>query len=328
MKRVNPDIEAQAKRVRALYDPLKGNTPEFLREFDKLSQMRAQEAAANFRAERGLPPSAPTPYDDPASRRPLWPGENSYGLDVPYFTEVVRRDLSDLSHRTPEEMARICLRMADTACSPVMAEPEFVANFASALRLDASHLRRDAQVGSLLRLIAEKAAPEWKVSLALEADGYSLGVIAPDQQYQVEASGLKPESAQLCDALMCLLNDLESGACMREYVERVYDQTPEQVRDALREVVRKEGSEAEVRDLVMGFADYQAFEDWFETLEHYEMEDGDHLQSAADRAAMRIAFHLLRSEIDPLGLAVRQATGYPFGQPVHITTESIPAGRR
>lgn len=322
MKRASEPIEAQAQRVREAYGRTGNANPEYEREAAKLSRMRVQKMADDFRAERGLPPSAPTPYDErsPAPARRL--GENEFGLDVGYFDEVVRRDLSNLSDKRPEELARICLRIAETACSAVMAEQEFVSNFAGALRLDEQHLRTDAQVGARLRQLADKAPPGWRVNLAIGEKGWSLTLMTPDQQEQVEATALEPGSAGLRTALTCLLSDLESGACMREYVDRAASQSPEQARAVLWALALQEGGEEEAKKFIAAFADCQAFEDWFDTLEHYDMEDGGHEWSAADRSAMRIAFHQLRSEIDPMGFLAAMAAEQSIG----LAQDSVPAG--
>lgn len=323
MKRPDP-IAEQAKRVNEAYALTGDCNPEYEREFDKLARMRAAQMAADFRAERGLPPSAPTPYDDKFPPRAIGPGENEYGLDVPYFNEVLRRDLSNLSNKRPEELARICLRIAETACASVLAEPEFVAHFSSALGLEGTNLRGDAALGRLMSKL-ESATPDgWGVSLTLDAKGFALSLLTPDQQVQVEASGLDPDSGSLRIAIACLIAELQSGACMREFVDRASSQTPEQVRAALWDLALGEGGEREARELIAGFDGYQAFEEWFTTLNHYEMEDGDHVLSAADSAAMRIAFHQLRHECDPLARLVERASDLP----VSFVEDSYPAGIR
>ena len=52
---------------------------------------------------------------------------NQYGLDVSYFKNCIERDFiqSGIGNYTPDEFARICLRMAVTADEKVLAEPEF-----------------------------------------------------------------------------------------------------------------------------------------------------------------------------------------------------------
>ena len=55
-------IEAQAQKVRAAYAVTGSVNPEYEREFDILSDMRRENMAQEFRAERGLPPTAETPY--------------------------------------------------------------------------------------------------------------------------------------------------------------------------------------------------------------------------------------------------------------------------
>ncbi len=330
MKRRNDPIEEQAQRVRNAYSAAGGREADtkspawelYLAESEKLSEMRALEAAANFRKQRGLPPSAKTPYDPreaPPARRL---GENQFGLDVGYFAEVVRRDLSDLSNKRPEELARICLRIAETAASHVLAEPEFVSNFAKVLGLDGPDLARDAGVGRLLRKLKAEMPTDWGVNLSLGEDGFRLSLLTPDGQEQIEASGLRPESGGLRAALACLVADMRSGACMREYVERASSQTPEAVKKAVWALALDEGDTQAARALIAGFDGYQSFEDWFTMVQHYEMEDGDHEFTAADRAALRIAFNALRMEIDPLGDLAQQYAE----QPITMVYESIPAG--
>ncbi|AGN82453.1 MULTISPECIES: hypothetical protein [Pseudomonas] len=56
-------IEAQAQKVEAAYAVTGSVNPEYEREFDILSDMRRAEMAKEFRSERGLPPTAKTPYD-------------------------------------------------------------------------------------------------------------------------------------------------------------------------------------------------------------------------------------------------------------------------
>ncbi|OAS07754.1 hypothetical protein AYO08_10540 [Pseudomonas putida] len=56
-------IEAQAQKVRAAYAVTGSVNPEYEREFDILSDMRRENMAQEFRAERGLPSTAETPYD-------------------------------------------------------------------------------------------------------------------------------------------------------------------------------------------------------------------------------------------------------------------------
>jgi hypothetical protein len=60
---MNNAIEAQAQKVRAAYAATGSLNPDFEREFDILSDMRRAEMAQEFRAERGLPSTAATPYD-------------------------------------------------------------------------------------------------------------------------------------------------------------------------------------------------------------------------------------------------------------------------
>ncbi|WP_137162112.1 hypothetical protein [Pseudomonas asiatica] len=55
--------EAQAQKVRAAYAVTDSVNPDYEREFDILSDMRRAEMAQEFRAERGLPSTAATPYD-------------------------------------------------------------------------------------------------------------------------------------------------------------------------------------------------------------------------------------------------------------------------
>lgn len=56
-------IEAQAQKVRAAYAVTGSVNPEYEREFEILSDMRRENMAQEFRAERGLPSTAETPYD-------------------------------------------------------------------------------------------------------------------------------------------------------------------------------------------------------------------------------------------------------------------------
>lgn len=109
---------------------------------------------------------------------------------------------------------------------------------------------------------------------------------------------------------------------MREYVERASSQTPEAVKKAVWALALDEGDTQAARALIAGFDGYQSFEDWFTMVQHYEMEDGDHEFTAADRAALRIAFNALRMEIDPLGDLAQQYAE----QPITMVYESIPAG--
>jgi len=51
--------------------------------------------------------------------------KNEYGLDIDYFESLIKRELTDLSRYKPDEFARACLRMAMTACSDTLSEPEF-----------------------------------------------------------------------------------------------------------------------------------------------------------------------------------------------------------
>lgn len=55
-------IDAQAVVVREAYAKANGLSPEYEREFDKLSDMRGKKMADDFRSARGLPPDAKTPY--------------------------------------------------------------------------------------------------------------------------------------------------------------------------------------------------------------------------------------------------------------------------
>jgi hypothetical protein len=50
---------------------------------------------------------------------------NRYGVDVDYFEKWIKRSLSDLSNYKPDELARELARMARTADSEVLREPEF-----------------------------------------------------------------------------------------------------------------------------------------------------------------------------------------------------------
>ena len=56
-------IEVQSQKGRAAYAVTGSVNPEYEREFDILSDMRRAKMAQEFRAERGLPPTAATPYD-------------------------------------------------------------------------------------------------------------------------------------------------------------------------------------------------------------------------------------------------------------------------
>ncbi|MNC83728.1 hypothetical protein D3C75_1378500 [compost metagenome] len=53
----------QARKVNAAYGKTGCVNPEYEREFDILSDMRRVNMAVQFRSERGLPPTAKTPYD-------------------------------------------------------------------------------------------------------------------------------------------------------------------------------------------------------------------------------------------------------------------------
>ena len=50
---------------------------------------------------------------------------NRYGVDVDYFYKIIKRELTDLSSHTPDELARVLARMSVTADSGVFKEPEF-----------------------------------------------------------------------------------------------------------------------------------------------------------------------------------------------------------
>lgn len=56
-------IDAQAQKVRAAYKVTWSVNPDYEREFDVLSDMRRVKMAQEYRAERGLPSTAETPYD-------------------------------------------------------------------------------------------------------------------------------------------------------------------------------------------------------------------------------------------------------------------------
>jgi hypothetical protein len=51
---------------------------------------------------------------------------NRFGLDVSYFRKTIDRELCrDLSNFRPDELARVCARLARTADKDVLKEPEF-----------------------------------------------------------------------------------------------------------------------------------------------------------------------------------------------------------
>ena len=57
---------------------------------------------------------------------PVENGKNRYGLDVSYFRNLINRELNrGLTDYKPDELARICLRMAMTADKMVINEREF-----------------------------------------------------------------------------------------------------------------------------------------------------------------------------------------------------------
>lgn len=56
-------VNEQANRARAAYARTGRVNPDYEREFDILSDMRADAQAKTFRQARGLPPDAKTPYD-------------------------------------------------------------------------------------------------------------------------------------------------------------------------------------------------------------------------------------------------------------------------
>lgn len=51
--------------------------------------------------------------------------KNEYGLDTDYFSKLIKCEFGDISRFKPDEFARVCLRMANTADSSVINEPEF-----------------------------------------------------------------------------------------------------------------------------------------------------------------------------------------------------------
>ena len=70
---------------------------------------------------------------------PVENGRNRYGLDVSYFRNLINRELNrPLTDYKPDELARICLRMAMTADKMVINEREFSS------RMDLT--KHDAQV--------------------------------------------------------------------------------------------------------------------------------------------------------------------------------------
>jgi hypothetical protein len=60
---MNEAIAIQAQKIRLAYAVTRSPNPEYEREFDILSDMRADAQAAQFRRDRGLPHNAKTPYD-------------------------------------------------------------------------------------------------------------------------------------------------------------------------------------------------------------------------------------------------------------------------
>lgn len=51
---------------------------------------------------------------------------SEYGLDFKYFENVIKREFGGgLKNYTPDEFARVCLRMARTASEKTFCEPEF-----------------------------------------------------------------------------------------------------------------------------------------------------------------------------------------------------------
>ena len=53
--------------------------------------------------------------------------ENAFGLDVDYFNRLFKRELapSVVANQTPEDLARVLMRAARTACPGVIREEEF-----------------------------------------------------------------------------------------------------------------------------------------------------------------------------------------------------------
>lgn len=64
-------------------------------------------------------------YTNPAKAQGVPDGENDFGLDARYFHEKLRLILRDINSYTPTEMARALGRLAVTANSETMREPEF-----------------------------------------------------------------------------------------------------------------------------------------------------------------------------------------------------------
>ena len=60
---VSAQETAQARKVRDAYSRTGDLNPEYLNEFDVLSDMRMNGMAREFRNQRGLPRDAKTPYD-------------------------------------------------------------------------------------------------------------------------------------------------------------------------------------------------------------------------------------------------------------------------
>lgn len=56
------DIERKRNEVRAAYSQRGFHSKEYQQSFDELHDMNLLYMATSFRAERGLPPSAKTPY--------------------------------------------------------------------------------------------------------------------------------------------------------------------------------------------------------------------------------------------------------------------------
>lgn len=54
---------------------------------------------------------------------------NEYGLDVAYFTDLFKRELSSINNYKPDELARVLLRAAVTADAAVLSESEFRRHF-------------------------------------------------------------------------------------------------------------------------------------------------------------------------------------------------------
>lgn len=82
---------------------------------------------------------------------------NSFGLDAAYFSDKLSLVLRDLSHFTPEELARALARMARTACEGVLGEAEFTVQAAPTCAAQDGDAQLDAMRRSGLSIDGDNA---------------------------------------------------------------------------------------------------------------------------------------------------------------------------